>query len=208
MKINFFIACVLIFSKILLLMIISPNTPPPPFKINSLQQVSQYLNSPFKNEKLKARVLYIWMHKNLEYDFAYCQEVYKQAITSLGAVRQNDLCWLCPDISGSVSGCWVGSGSSRGLLKIDIIVGQSTPHAWNKVKIYGKWYLIDATLGDNISKLLDLVTDFYFLADHQFLQYTHFPNNPAYQLLAQPVRWEEFQRMNGKLGNPNSAFRE
>ncbi|WP_162549835.1 transglutaminase domain-containing protein [Hymenobacter nivis] len=41
---------------------------PLPFAVASPQQLATYLTQPFKDEKLKAWVLYVWMATNLKYD--------------------------------------------------------------------------------------------------------------------------------------------
>jgi transglutaminase-like putative cysteine protease len=64
-------------------------------------------------------------------------------------------------------------------------------HAWNKVEIYGNWYLVDCTWdaggasGKHFSK--NYQTSYLFAAPEIFIG-NHFPANPENQLLATPVK--------------------
>ena len=81
----------------------------------------------------------------------------------------------------------------------------STDHAWNAVKINGKWYLIDSTWGaghlnDN-NEYEAVFTEFYFLPEPEMFILSHYPyencsieDSEKWQLLNRPVSLEEFNR--------------
>lgn len=74
---------------------------------------------------------------------------------------------------------------------------QEPDHAWNAVKIDGKWYLLDVTWAAGITQhpegFPSRDTDYYFLPDpRQFLE-DHLAADPLWQLLHCPLKPQEFQ---------------
>lgn len=65
-------------------------------------------------------------------------------------------------------------------------------HAWNAVKISGYWYLVDVTW-DSSSENYRYTND-YFLIPPQALIASHFPDNPAWQLLPSPLSYNDFEK--------------
>lgn len=76
-------------------------------------------------------------------------------------------------------------------------------HSWNAVYIYGTWCLVDAhwaarriigkqSTSEEFHYQLD---DYFFLPDPHQLIYTHFPDDPKWQLLDRQVTLEEFENM-------------
>ena len=72
-------------------------------------------------------------------------------------------------------------------------------HAWNAAKIKGQWYLIDATWdsGHLNSASSGFTKDYrtdYLFTPPEVLTINHFPDDPAWQLLATPLERGEFLR--------------
>jgi len=71
-------------------------------------------------------------------------------------------------------------------------------HAWNAVKLEGKWYLIDATWDagsvDSEGFKADYKTD-YLLTPPEIFGVTHFPEDTAWQLLDAPISRGTFTRL-------------
>ncbi|HUU28028.1 MAG TPA: hypothetical protein VM123_09465 [archaeon] len=69
-------------------------------------------------------------------------------------------------------------------------------HAWNAVKLDGKWYFMDCTWGAGLpnekGEFVFKFEDYYFLTPPEELVYTHFPADPSWQLLEKPVSKQEF----------------
>ena len=76
-------------------------------------------------------------------------------------------------------------------------------HSWNAVYIYGTWCLIDAhwaarriigkqATSEEFHYQLD---EYFFLPPPEQLIYTHFPDDPKWQLLERPVTLPEFEKM-------------
>jgi len=69
-------------------------------------------------------------------------------------------------------------------------------HDWNKVRIYGIWYLIDTTwdagyINNDRRFSIDYKTEFLF-SDPLIFLHSHFPLNPENQLLDVPITAQEF----------------
>ncbi|KAK3603019.1 hypothetical protein CHS0354_037766 [Potamilus streckersoni] len=79
----------------------------------------------------------------------------------------------------------------------------SNQHSWNAVYIYGTWCLIDAhwaarrIIGKQATteEFHYQLDEYFFLPDTHQLIYTHFPDDPKWQLLERPVTLEEFENM-------------
>lgn len=71
-------------------------------------------------------------------------------------------------------------------------------HAWNGVKINGKWYLMDATWDAGYLTSSGYVKEYrtnYLFPPPDVMVMTHLPNDPAWQLLSRPVSRPQFSRM-------------
>ena len=71
-------------------------------------------------------------------------------------------------------------------------------HAWNAVQIEGCWYLIDCTWDSGYlsgkKSVQSYTTDWLFLNPEHFI-YTHFPDNPKYQLIQPALSLAEFSAL-------------
>ncbi|MBI5608710.1 MAG: hypothetical protein HY902_07500 [Deltaproteobacteria bacterium] len=74
-------------------------------------------------------------------------------------------------------------------------LGPDQAHAWNAVRIQGAWHLLDVTwdAGSTNDDVFEwgYTTDYLFLPPEAFL-YTHLPDDPADQLVAQPITQVQF----------------
>ena len=64
-------------------------------------------------------------------------------------------------------------------------------HAWNAIKINGKWILVDTTWGTSNNSE---ISDFYFDIKPEFAIITHFPEDKKWQLLEKPLSLNEFNQ--------------
>lgn len=70
-------------------------------------------------------------------------------------------------------------------------------HCWSAVYVNASWRLVDVHWASNptSSGSGNKHADFYFLTDPEHLIYSHFPENPTWQLLARPLSGKEFHDM-------------
>ena len=72
-------------------------------------------------------------------------------------------------------------------------------HSWNAVELNGKWYLCDPTwsagliiLEDNVPKFRGEYCDGYFLAEPALFAKNHYPLEPSWSLLPNPLTFDAF----------------
>ncbi len=70
-------------------------------------------------------------------------------------------------------------------------------HAWNAIKLNGKWILVDTTWGNSNDPNQ---SDYYFDINPEWLIITHYPEKSKWQLLQKPLTLEEFN--NSKYVKP------
>ena len=154
----------------------------------------------------RVKILHDWVAEHIAYDaesFLTGMKVEsafentlrrRQAVCHGYATLLAKMCELagipCRNISGYGRGYRFGLGRTES-------VGR-TNHAWNAVKIGGRWYLVDVTWdaghvnGRTYRKAFG--TAYLFPEPREFL-YTHFPTDPKWQLLDPPCTAEEFARL-------------
>ena len=170
----------------------------------NLQSLKDLIKSKTKksSSKEKAYIIFLWICQNIDYD-----------VESYFAGRTSD---VKPDGTFK-NGKTVCSGYSRLyrdissylLLEVECVScyakgfgyqpGQKmkkTEHEYNVIKLNNKWYPIDSTWGaghieknNNYKRELN---EFYFLTDPELLKYSHFPENPNWQLTKIKYTLEDF----------------
>lgn len=167
-----------------------------------LTSLTNYLTRPAKNDVEKARVIFTWITDNIRYDtksfFSGKSGVYKssdllKAKSSVCEGYSNmflDMATIAGLEAVKISGFSKGYGFKDG-----DTVGVPN-HAWNGIKINGKWYLIDSTWGagiiDDNRQFVKRFEDFFFLTDPSKFIYSHLPKDDKWQLLNNPIGEEAF----------------
>ena len=171
---------------------------------NSIESLAAYLTKPAKNDTEKVRAIYRWIAENIDYDVqgfssgsygdTSAEGVLKSGRSVCGGY--SNLFEKLANASGldavTISGYAKGYGYTPGMR-----FSGPTDHAWNAVKIEEKWYLIDSTWGagsvDNDGKYNREFDDDYFLTPSGEFIYRHFPENPNWQLLDEPISKKDFE---------------
>ena len=77
--------------------------------------------------------------------------------------------------------------------------GDKPNHAWNAVKIDGRWMLVDATWGagylDSDLNFVRAYEEHYFLTPPEEFIFDHLPDDPKWQLLAKPISKTEYSKL-------------
>ncbi len=173
--------------------------------LTSVRALTDYLVEPARNDREKAWVLFRWITANIRYDRAGAAggsaDVRPEAVLR----RKEAVCAGYSDLflamaaeagleAVSVSGYAKGEGYEAG----DRFSGPPS-HSWNAVRIDGSWRLVDCTWGagyvDETGQYVRWFEPYYFLTPPERLIYTHFPEDPRWQLLEAPVTLARFERL-------------
>lgn len=179
---------------------------------NSVTELAQILSQYAVTDLEKARIIYTWITNNIRYD--------TQAILELNNgfypnIRTTNVLNERKTICSGYANLYQKLASAMGLKSVMVvgyakgsnyIVGDDDKvnHAWNGVKIDGKWYLIDTTWGSGTVQNSVFKPDFnpfYFATSPDKFIYTHFPEKQKWQLLTQPYARQQFNNLPEVSGN-------
>ena len=175
---------------------------------NGFKNPEDLANALCKNlhtEREKARVLFTWLAHNMRYNYAETPRI-TQAVSQAAFENQRiqkayrsgkgicmDYALLYQKMAQTVGlECEYVRGHSKSTLH-----GGWNKHAWNAVKLDGKWALIDPTWGSGYSespqKFTQIFQPGYFDTAPRVFALDHFPEEPTWQLLENPLSQKQFQ---------------
>lgn len=170
----------------------------------STELLAAYLTENARTDRQKARAIYRWIAENIEYDVLGLFKGDRVDATAEGVLKSrssvcggySNLFEILANLSGleavTISGYSKGYGYSPGMH-----FAEPADHAWNAVKIEGKWHLIDSTWGagkvDKDGEYNKEFNDYYFLTLPEKFIFDHLPEDPFWQLLDEPISKEEFE---------------
>jgi hypothetical protein len=159
----------------------------------SVSTLAAYLARPARSDREKARAIYRWITEHINYDLRLFGQS-ADAQTTLARRRA-----VCAGYAGLFAAlakeagleAVVVRGNSKG---VNYEIGHTTTvpsnHAWNAVKIDGRWQLVDCTWGTGAfegSGFVRRFTGHYFLTPPDTFADDHFPDDPKWQLLGRPL---------------------
>ncbi|XLS29641.1 transglutaminase domain-containing protein [Flavobacteriaceae bacterium M23B6Z8] len=74
---------------------------------------------------------------------------------------------------------------------IELETDDAFRHAWNAIKLNGKWMLVDTTWGTSDEKI---ISEFYFDIKPELSIISHYPADSKWQLLKEPISLDEFNK--------------
>lgn len=172
----------------------------------SVETLASALTDSLDGERLKTRALFRWMTEHIAYDVeGYRMGGRGMDFTPAAVLKRrksvcegyaqlfNALCIAAKLETAIVRGFSKGYGYAYGkkFTRPD--------HAWNAVKIDGKWELIDVTWGAGLinaeSRFEKKFKAFYFCARPQYFIYDHLPEDSKWQLISPIITKETFAIM-------------
>jgi hypothetical protein len=182
----------------------------------SVESLAKYLAEPAENDREKVRAIFRWMTDRIAYDAKRFlkkqpggdspEEVLKKRRCVCGGYANlfEALCKQARVEAKVIIGDAKGYGYAPGK-------GPVVKHAWNAVELDGRWHLVDVTWASGYPDLdkgefAKRLNEFYFLTPPDEFIFTHFPDNPKWQLLKDEVTRDDFDRFN-KAGRDVSMFR-
>lgn len=184
------------------------------------EELALKLTATLSSDKEKARVFFMWIAHNVRYDCdKYHHPVRPQfRAPTQEKLREEMDKWKESQIEKTVKSkkgvCADYSQLFKALcdavgLEAVVVTGDArdpnypyrtafnNPHAWNAVKIENEWRLLDATWGagytdPEVSKFYRRVAPGYFFSPPDLFSLNHFPDDPKWQLLAEPLSKEDY----------------
>ena len=170
----------------------------PKKKYKSFTEIAGPLTSNLETEQEKFRVIFKWITNNISYSYSNKSPDPKKALKKGKAVcsgYSNLLKVMCNSVGIE---CEVITGFSK-TVESDINKQlKKTDHAWNSVKLNGKWYLVDATWAwgyqNEKKKFIKEYDETYFLADNEFFNKKHYPKEKKWLLSEKEVSKSNFKK--------------
>lgn len=183
------------------------------------KQFSKALVAPYTNSPDKARAIFAWIATHIRYDYKEAQTMDKKIRfkgASVAEIEQKKKAYLeeeipnvtfrtrkgvCQDYSclfkQMCTSVGIESEVISGLSKDDSKQVSKVGHAWNAVKLDGKWYLLDATWAAGHLDEKKFVKEYapgYYMTDPQLFALNHLPDSSKWQLLERPLIQAEFKK--------------
>ena len=193
----------------------------------SFENMAIYLTHQFDDEKSKVRSIYTWVALNIIYDqnVIFISSKNNQSAKDVWNTRVA----VCEGYANLFHEMCTKAGIESRLIKGYVKRFASDDmrfpnHAWNSVKIDGKWQLLDVTWA-SVNNKVDRMTsigivdndakrklDHFFLVNPKRMILTHLPEDPYWQLLNNFVNMEIYQKgeesINAALQNPYGEVKD
>ncbi|MEL7039402.1 MAG: transglutaminase domain-containing protein [Cyanobacteria bacterium J06592_8] len=166
----------------------------------SISAVAQYITQRESDPFLVAKAFHDYVATKIDYDYAAYRRGYYGPQDAQTVFRNRK--GVCSGYARLIKAL----GDAVGL-EVAYITGDyrdysgglsGEGHAWNGVKINGKWYLMDATWDAGYLTASGYVKQYrtnYLLPPPDVMIMTHLPTDRAWQLLSRPISRPEFSRM-------------
>lgn len=171
----------------------------------SVKDLAAYLTSTARNDREKARAIFRWVAANIDYDVkGFNADRYGDPSPDSVLHRRTAVCKGYANLFDSlaqaaglqavtVSGYAKGMGYRAG----DGLAGPPD-HAWNAVKLDGRWALVDCTWGAGLfyegTGYKRKFDPYFFCTPPEEFLYTHFPEDSRWQLVEPHISLAEFER--------------
>lgn len=187
--------------------------------VASIPDLASRLSTIATTEKQRAWGIYVWIASNITYDI----ETYLQIETRQGYLRTQNAGVVFSTKLGVCEGyssLFVAVAEEMGMEAIKVHGNARTPltriidegkadHSWNAVKIDGKWCLLDVTWGSggiSDGKFVRQFNSFWFVTDPNSFVYSHLPQDPKWQLVGNPLSFNDFVKTPYKEVTNTGAF--
>ena len=175
----------------------------PAGKESSVVKLAAYLTAPAQNEIEKARAIFTWMATHITYDVKAYKSKRNGDLSPEAVLKSKKA------VCSGYANLFAALAKAAGLETVSItgyskgysyeagIRFRETNHAWNAVKLNGKWHLLDTTWGagylDERGRFVAMFRDHFFMTPPAVFIYDHFPLQAKWQLLKPPISLGRFQ---------------
>jgi len=164
---------------------------------SSIENLAAYLGNGAKDDLEKTRAIYRWITENINYDYqAYLAGTYGDMSAQGVLNSRKSVCAGYSELFFKLAQAMdlqviKISGWAKGISYVDSSSLLGIPnHAWNAVKLYDGWYLLDSTWGAGSIRnevFVKEFKDYYFLTNPEQLIMTHYPDSSKWQLTEQYI---------------------
>ena len=167
----------------------------------STREIADYIRSNFSTQKEMSRAVFIWIARNIKYNFdsiltnKYYEtptEVSDRILRTRTGVCLNYACLFNElSIKAGIKS-YVIQGFTKQGFRVDFL-----PHVWCAGFIDSTWYLFDPTWGSGYvekGKFVNQVNNFYFMTPPEDMIRSHMPFDPLWQFLYYPISHNEFRK--------------
>lgn len=171
----------------------------PESREDSIENLTRYLLSKAGNDREKARAIYRWITEHVSYDV---EKFFSGSYKKTGNLSAEEVLKVRKAVCGGYAALFQKMARTGGL-ECELISGYSKisdeklasrlgsdmiGHAWNAVRIDGKWRFIESTWGagnirSDTKKFEKRFKEFFFLTPADILLRSHFPEEPEWQLV-------------------------
>ncbi len=175
---------------------------PKTFKFKEIEELSHALTSNIETDHEKFRVLFRWVTENIQYSSGSRSTNPKKIAKKKKAVcggYSSLLDALC--LYAGIETVTI-SGNAKSLPEHIRDNPLRSRHAWNAVKLYDKWYLVDATWAaggydTKKHKFYKRYDNSWFLSKPEFFVLSHYPKEKKWQLLSTYYPRRKFKKTPG-----------
>ena len=171
----------------------------------SVATLAAYLGAPARNEREKARAVFRWVTEFIAYappgaGASAILDPAPEAVLARGTAvceGYSDLFTALARAAGLEAESIAGYGKGHAYEAGEPVNG-ATNHAWNAVKVDGRWQLVDCTWGAGVvdgGAYVKRFNPFYFLTPPLAFSWLHFPLDPRWQLRDPPLTLAEFEEL-------------
>jgi transglutaminase/protease-like cytokinesis protein 3 len=157
----------------------------------------------YDNEQDIAEFFYYWTASHIRYDrarssgtqfhYQYKTDLIEEVMKSREAVCSGYAELFCEFLSRCNIPCEVINGFSKTRENILQGIPYSEDHSWNAISINEHWHLIDVTWANTTSRD-GFIDDYYFMTEPGLFILDHYPTDPSWQLLPDPIPFDKFKQ--------------
>lgn len=174
----------------------------------TMSELVSLTNEKFKDSIDKAKFIYYWIGFNIDYDHKLIEKKHSTSILEYKNlynynryptqvfIKKIAVCYgysklfkYFMDKFGIETEIISGHIRDNRNHYIELNSDWDYRHAWNAIKLNGRWILVDSTWGTSLN---ENIADFYFDIPPERAIITHYPKNSKWQLLEKPLTLKEF----------------
>ena len=179
----------------------------------STQDIADYVDSKFSTQREKSRAIFLWIARNIAYNFdSLFTNRYDESASEISERILKTRIGVCLNYATLFNEI-----SNKAGIKSYVVQGYTKqsgrvhylPHVWCAGFIDSAWYLTDPTWGAGYvykGKFINQINSSYLMAKPEVMIRSRMPFDPVWQLLYHPITHQEFYKSNFRTGKNRLYF--